>query len=509
MQKANRIILCTLLLLGGLYTRARAGAVIEQATGIVEVQGHRISRWEPLARTPYPLRAGDRLRTGTRASARIRFSDGSKVHIGSDATVGLEEASPKRIALQLALGELTADVVKLLTRRFEVRTPVALAAVRGTEFRVKVFSGGRTDIHLLSGLLGVEDNRGRQVLLHPSESLRIDRRGMGVPQRTLSSVAQSRGQARGWLRREIHFDQRKSQTLAAMAREAKLEEFQQGKVLVDVNGNRVRVEHYLMRPRSDQFKWVVLNARADRFDYFYYLGTFNKSLPGDLTAALRQLGGGLDTAPEYFLTAFETGRSNTVDTIREVGVDGHLVDVNTNADATDDVSRFFDASLGRFVDVAGRSVFKPIFDDYGFYLNGKLKFGWTGTNLQSANDAIAASNLDPISGAVLTAANAYFDGTNSLAVRTVNTTFPDVGQVRQRKSESYSDGSTLIFDSSSLNSEGGTVSSGDFPGLSGTAYQEGLLKFNYQQIISASEFAGRKIDLVIAPQILLQTGRLP
>ena len=35
----------------------------------------------------------------------------------------------------------------------------------------------------------------------------------------------------------------------------------------------------------------------------------------------------------------------------------------------------------------------------------------------------------------------------------------------------------------------------------GASFKETLLKWNYQQIITASEFQGRKIDLVFEPKI--------
>ncbi|OYV25043.1 MAG: hypothetical protein B7Z82_08930 [Halothiobacillus sp. 20-54-6] len=37
--------------------------------------------------------------------------------------------------------------------------------------------------------------------------------------------------------------------------------------MIDVNGNRVRIEEYIIRPTPTDFKLVVLNGRADRFDY--------------------------------------------------------------------------------------------------------------------------------------------------------------------------------------------------------------------------------------------------
>jgi len=47
------------------------------------------------------------------------------------------------------------------------------------------------------------------------------------------------------------------------------------------------------------------------------------------------------------------------------------------------------------------------------------------------------------------------------------------------------------------------------PYTSASAFKSNLLKWNYQQIITASEFNGRKIDLVFEPKILIQSGIIP
>lgn len=485
---------------------AFAAASITSVSGVVQVQGRRSPRWLTVDVLPHSLQDGDEVRTGQRAKATIRFHDGSRIELGADAAFALEEASAKRISMRLKLGEIRAFVKKLLSRRFEVRTPTAVAAVRGTEFRVRVLSGGRTSVQLYKGLLGVEDNRGNQVLLHPGERIRVDARGMGVPQRVPSQRQLRRQGVHTGMKREIGLDQSKAEILAAAAREIKLAEFQQGKAIIDVGGNRVRIEEYILRPRADQFKLVILNERKSRFDYFFYQGTFNKALPDDLRIALRQLGGGVDTAPEYFLTEFESGRSNTRDSIHEIARGGHLVDLNSNATATDDVRFFFDSALDKFVDVSGRSVFKTLFDRYGFYLNGKLKNGYSGANIQTIGDAVQSTLTDPITGAALTSGNAYMDG-GFLATRSVSVTFPNAEQMHQRIFESYSDGSFIAWDNYIINDQGQLASVAEFQGLtSGSAFRQKLLDFNYEQVITATEFGGRKIDLVISPKILIQSG---
>ena len=46
-----------------------------------------------------------------------------------------------------------------------------------------------------------------------------------------------------------------------------------------------------------------------------------------------------------------------------------------------------------------------------------------------------------------------------------------------------------------------------FAGIStGSEYKGELLKWNYEQQVTASEFGGRKIDLVVEPKIFIKSG---
>lgn len=489
------------LLLAGVSSAWAASAVISKASGIVQIQENGSQNWIVVKNPPVDVSRGDSIRTGFSAQAVITFEDGSRIELGGNSSITMEESSGNNMGSLLNIGSLRAYVKKLISRRFQVRTPTAVCSVRGTEFRVEVMGGGRTVVDLYKGLLGVEDHRGQQVLLHPNERLEIDMRGMSNPGSMPSQTQIQKSQFHSVMRREMSLDASKEEVQAAAAKEIKLAEFQQGKVLIDVFGQRVRLEEYIVRPSANQFKLVVLNERAARFDYFYYLGTFNKALPTDLSVALRQLGGGLGTAPDYFLTGFETGRSNTRDSVIEVAQGGHLVDVNNNVDAADNVAFFYDAVTDKYVDAVGKAVFLTLFDRYGFYINGGLKYGWTGNNITSyslAGGMAQAALVDPINGVVLAV---------PLPTRSVSVTFPDAEQIHQVIYESYTDGTFTKWDNYIINDEGRIATISDFKGITtGAQYKQKLLDFNYQQVITASEFQGRKIDLVVEPRILIQSG---
>ncbi|MBI5209463.1 MAG: FecR domain-containing protein [Elusimicrobia bacterium] len=497
-MKCRLAALAALLTAFWLPPEAWSATQLSEFSGIVQLKAGDAAFWVQVEKVPLDLNPGDGVRTGEKGKASVTFSDGSRVDIGGNGYFLLDESSAKQTGIRLMLGALRANVAKLLSRQFSVRTPTAVCSVRGTEFQVAVFEGGRTSVDLYKGLLAVSDQKGQQILLKPGQKLEVDMRGLGSPAEIPSQSQARSGKFHTVMRREMSLDMSKEEVQAAAAREIKLAEYQQGKALTDVFGNRVRLEEYIVRPQSDQFKLVVLNERKDRFDYFYYLGTFNKALPRDLSTALRQLGGGVGTAPEYFLKSFETGRSNTKDSMVELGIDGHQVNVNDNGTIADDVRYFYNAATDSFDDVTGQAVFQTLFDKYGFYVNGKLKYGWTGANLASYANATAATNNDPITGAALAQA---------LPNRTVNLTWPDVNNQHQVIYESYDDGTFTKWDNYIIDNDGKIATVADFQGVrTGAAFKEKLLNFNYEQVITSSEFGGRKIDLVVEPRVLIQSG---
>ncbi|MBI5202689.1 MAG: FecR domain-containing protein [Elusimicrobia bacterium] len=458
------------------------------------------------------MESEDRIRTGLGAAAGISFDEGTVLQLGPDASFVVEEASEKAMRTRLDLGLLRANVQPQAAGKFELRTPTALLRVRGTDFEVRVLAGGRTLVELYQGALAVEDNLGNQTLLKPNERLQIDVRGLQAPELRPSRQQTASAGVRALARGEAALDASQERERAATDRELKLAEFQQGRALVDVTGSRVRVEEYILRPSADSFRLVVLNERGRSMNWFFYQGTFNRSLPGDLTAPLSQLSGCADRQCDWFLTEYTTGRSNLVDNVLERGVNtlGGQIDVNSNGSVNDDVSTVFDGASDRFINVAGRPVFQTIFNKFGLYVNGKLLIGKSGgNNITSDQDRLPSSVTDPITGAALTDANAWLDSTNGQLVTLaadVKTSSAEKGH--QQVYNSFSDGSHIQWDNYSLNLDGKVVPRGELGGVAGDPFRRGVLNFGYEQVITSSHFQGRRIDLLVQPRILVQAGIL-
>jgi hypothetical protein len=526
--------------------------------------------------------SGDEIVTRDGARVTLTFDDGSRIEIGPKSTFTLEAAAKDESRSRIGIGWMKAFVTKSLNRRFAVKTPTAVCSVRGTEFDVNVQRDGNTAVNLFKGQLGVADSKGNELMLNEGQSVSVTQQGLGQPTTLGSQSQSSQSDSRAALKREVGLDMSKEEVQAAAAAEQKNAVYQEGKTMVDVNGNRVRLEEYIIRPAPDKYKFVVLNERQDRFDYFYRLGTFNKALPDDLSAALRQLPGCVGAPCEWWLKSFETGYSNTQDKVLETAWDGHLVDVNNNLVAGDEVRTVFDPNVNDYVIIAqpnvdsavgnpGRtnpSFYTTLFDNYTLAYNGVNHNVWTpdltktaggiayNALLAGAGDGTAvgagncnAAGVGPGCGGVQTEGGTAAGTDHRTVVNTTSLLYPqtcdgnvdacviprdiqraiDEGKATRCESLDNCTGFREAgkyhkiffsknaggdiwdkYDTYVISDEGKVGDDASFgPYTSASTFKSNLLKWNYQQVITASEFQGRKIDLVFEPKILIQSGIIP
>jgi hypothetical protein len=128
--------------------------------------------WSPAGTTNWraadarqTIRAGDRVRTGPGASARLVFFEGTSTELGPGTAIlvqRLERSPSGNIVSRLfqAVGTTINRVAQLVdaTASFEVETPAATAYVRGTTERIEVEPSGVTRVANLpeaSGPAGV------------------------------------------------------------------------------------------------------------------------------------------------------------------------------------------------------------------------------------------------------------------------------------------------------------------------------------------------------------------
>jgi hypothetical protein len=509
---------------------------LDSFTRSVDILRPKDNGWKKAKRRT-DLSTADKVRTGSRSVARLTLGDGSKVLLLQNSQAEMENLTSVQKTIKLLKGRVRAIVAKIRGgNNFQIKTPVGVASVRGTDFEVGVSEDGQQmEVSVNEGQVGV----GRLgalasevVLVNPGESLKFGLEGeIGNPTRSGALPLDTNS-----IRQEVMDTRVRDNVVAMAAEESRNADYQTGKSLIDVNGERVRVEQYIMRPRPDQFKLVVLNERPARFDYFTYKGTFNQTLPEDLSAALKEVGGKLNTAPDYYLTEYETAMSNTIDKIGDSASGGHLVKIafdGTNYVLTDDS----DITNTRTIAAAALQ------SDGSYKIYNPLQDTFNVVSAADRDEALKIGVLDSLSGTYRNLASgdtywktrfntysSFIDDTakmgyakkgfvtNTLAIDldatftnapvTTVSEFPSgVDNLNNKLSVYYGDGSKTTYDNFIIDDEGAVVPASALSGFSNSAdYKNKLDGYNYETKVTSTEMEGRHIDLVVDPRIGTKSG---
>ncbi len=470
----------------------------------MQVRAAGSDRWTPAGRPPRRLSPGDSVRTGFNARAAIALDGGALLEAEGNTPVSLDDAVHGGAAVDLVVGAARVSARALGGRPLELRTPTAVARARSeaAAWRATVGGGGSAVFEAEEGLVGVEDARGGELRLRAGERVEVDLAGLHEP--TLTPTP-SRARREGFaerMRRELAFDQEADAAQRLVSNEVRREQYELGQVQTNAAGEQVRAEEYVVRASPSSFEFVALNdRRGSGLSWYSWTGVFNSPLPMNLAPVFAVLPGSVGAPAPWTLTGYTSVSSNGIDSLVASGAGGHQVNVNGTSDPTEIVSVLYNPATDGFANVAGQAVYRVLFDRYGLYSDGVLKNGWTGTNIQSYTQVVAATTNDPLTGAALA---------NPLPVFTTNTTFPDASSVSQTVLNSYSDGTSITVVNRSVPFGGGVASQAAFGDTTpGPALDSGLLRSTFEQTITATEFGGRSIDVLVSPRILIETGGLP
>lgn len=147
-------------------------AVLKAAKGDVKVRAVGEKRFETAA-AGTPLLFGDMLRTGPASMAHVVFPEGTAVLVKENANFSIQ-GEPRNILMNFSAGEFLIGLRRKLAKgeSFRVRTPAAVAAVRGTLFWGKSDEKKDTDYVSFRDTIEVRAG-GRKVLLEPGQYLHI------------------------------------------------------------------------------------------------------------------------------------------------------------------------------------------------------------------------------------------------------------------------------------------------------------------------------------------------
>ncbi len=162
--------------------------LVIKVAGTVESQFGGQSKWEEIWQSRM-LQDGDKARTLANSRARIKLSDNSLVTLGQNTEVELSkyqvEQKSNVVELKLLFGKIRNNVAKSKDKKvkYEVKTPNAVLAARGTDFYVEYSNetagepqGGVTRLIVFSDTVELTAG-GQTVLVHQGNSAMVGASG--------------------------------------------------------------------------------------------------------------------------------------------------------------------------------------------------------------------------------------------------------------------------------------------------------------------------------------------
>lgn len=138
-----------------------------------------------------PVSQGTQLKTGMESAVEITFEDGASFFLRQETMISLQTARqnyPYYIFRKLFMpaGRTLMNIKKCTGQesRFEIHTPSAVSAARGTRFRVSVDEDDITRTEVLAGIVGVE-GMGREVGLDRGEGTWVKKGKVPSPPKKL------------------------------------------------------------------------------------------------------------------------------------------------------------------------------------------------------------------------------------------------------------------------------------------------------------------------------------
>jgi hypothetical protein len=512
------------LLLAAAPCAAKTQDIVLLPEGTVDARTSATSGWVSV-KDGVRVRPGAEIRTGKDSKAAVLLPDGTRFQLGNDTQFAVEDTTKKKAGFKLAFGKLKASVAGYFASRFEVRTPAAVCAVRGTEFDLEVGKDGNTEMNVAEGLVEVNDSKGKMAVVSSEERIKVGMDGMSKPESVSLKDDRAGLAARPMaVRQETARERTRTMLEELRNRELKANEAQLGKDSIDAFGKRVRLEEYLLRPSDSEFKLLFLSRRAeaDRLDWGHLIERFNSAIPDDIN----EVGGIINgmylspTAPTNWMKYFEVYLTNTVDSIKETIDFTAPVAINfAGYNGGVATTRYYPGSIdykqilsGPGVPGGERTQFQQVQD---YNTTTANQFTWTQkvVNNVGALTTLEQITLDPTSvndvtvdgyTAALVDKAGYYGGSIDA---TVNPSDPVItyphgpGRADYQVGTTYADNSTVTSRKILVSNEGEVM---EIPGTpnSGTFLADG--SYNLEMVIGSSLFQGRNIDVLFAPEILNQ-----
>ena len=300
-------------------------------SGNVEVRNTREGKWSPAAEN-MEIAEGGAVRSGADGSAVVLMPNKTKIWIKESSNLEIEQRQTLASRLGLVFGRIKVRVPHLLRKeRFEVRTPSAVCAVRGTELTLDTNEAGAMSINVLYGEVKltflVPSEKGKSEFYIPQgRSMSLEEKGKPAKLALMTAEAEkdslenwnpglspserqkdmkAKDNDRAQIREFAKVTNGTEDSVKSFLNNVKESDLEAGRTLKDMHGNVVRVDQRLMRPYADEVQFINLvkrpvytnadsagaaNTRGgfayngaasvpDRLDYLQMTMNFNKDLP--------------------------------------------------------------------------------------------------------------------------------------------------------------------------------------------------------------------------------------
>ena len=175
----KKAIAITFILILGLALRAGALEVeAYSVTGDVQMAKSGSAKWLPVTKGVL-IESNYTVRTGADGAAILRWMSGNAIKLSPMTSLNIEKldqaAGAETTLLNLSSGRVYARAKKLAGDKssFKIKTPTALAAVRGTEFMAEVTADGKTLLAVMEGQILVEA-QGITVILDTNYQITVE-----------------------------------------------------------------------------------------------------------------------------------------------------------------------------------------------------------------------------------------------------------------------------------------------------------------------------------------------
>ncbi len=156
MSRLSRVAVVVLMwAVSGILAAGKPIASIATIEGKASVLPEAGPDWRD-AKPKMPLRKGDQIYTREESFVEVRYTDGTVLRMNENTKLVLASATDKAVKAENPLGGVWVNMQKIAKgRSFELSSPTAVAAIRGTVFHMETGQDSSTSVSVFEGKVDV------------------------------------------------------------------------------------------------------------------------------------------------------------------------------------------------------------------------------------------------------------------------------------------------------------------------------------------------------------------